>query len=424
MPDMNVLRILIVVALVAHYVVELTASLLNLRSLGPEPPPEFRGAVDEVTYRRTGEYTRARTTLGIAHDTAGLIALFGFWWLGGFEWLDRVSRGIGVGPIVTGLIYLGALALASWVLRLPFRLFGTFVLEARFGFNRMSGRTFWADIAKGLVLSTVLGALLLAGVLTLFQRAGDGAWIWCWVMTAGVTVAMQFVAPVWILPMFNRFQPLEDGELREAILGYARSVAFPLESISVMDGSRRTTKGNAFLTGFGRHKRIALFDTLVGRQSVDELIAIVAHEIGHYKQRHLQRGLGIALLHMGVVFWLVSVVLDYQALYGAFFVTTSSTYVGLVLFGVLFGPLELPLGILANVVSRRYEYQADAFAARTTKGPDALVSALKKLSADHLAHLTPHPFSVWLHDSHPPLRDRIAALAHSGDQSDKEGVPV
>ena len=421
MPDTSVLRLLIVVALGAHYVVELSASLLNLRSLGAEPPAELRGAVDKVTYRRTGEYTRARTTLGVVHDTAGLIALFGFWWLGGFEWLDRIARGIGVGPIVTGLIYFGALAVASWLIRLPFRLFGTFVLEARFGFNRTSARTFWTDIAKGFVLSTVLGALLLAGVLTLFQRTGDSAWIWCWVMTAGVTVAMQFVAPVWILPMFNQFRPLEDSELREAILSYARSVAFPLESISVMDGSRRTTKGNAFLTGFGRHKRIALFDTLVGRQSVDELVAIVAHEIGHSKRRHVQRGLGIALLHMGVVFWLVSIALDYEALYRAFFVTTSSTHVGLVLFGVLFGPLDLPLGVLTNAASRRYEYQADAFAAKTTKAPDALISALKKLSADHLAHLTPHPFSVWLHDSHPPLRDRIAALSNFRD---KEGVPV
>lgn len=397
-------------ALLVEYALQLATDLLNVRALDPRLPAEFRDVYDPERYRRSQQYTRVRTRFGILVATLELAALLGLWFAGGFGWLDDRVRTTGAGPIVRGLLFIGALVVARALLALPFRIWSTFVIETRFGFNRTTPRTFVADLVKGAALGIVLGAPLLAAILWFFEAAGRFAWLWAWLATAVFVVVVQFIAPTWIMPLFNRFTPLRDGALREAILAYARAVGFPLEGVFVIDGSRRSTKANAFFTGFGRHKRIALFDTLIGTLALRELVAVVAHEIGHYKRRHVLTGLVLAIAQAGVVFFLLSRFLDAHGLYRAFFVARPSVYAGLVFFALLYTPLDLVLSVLGNALSRRHEYQADAFAAETTGDGAQLADGLKRLSADSLSNLTPHRLQVVMHHSHPPVLERIRAL--------------
>ncbi len=406
---MNVYGVLVLGALLFDHALGLVADLLNLRALSPEAPEGLRDVYDPERYRRSQEYTRARTRFSFWPATFHLAVLLVFWFAGGFGALDRWLRAFELGPIATGLLFIGALALARTLLDLPFRWWSTFVIEERFGFNKTTPRTFWLDTAKGLALAVVLGGPLLAAILWFFERAGSSAWLLAWLVTALFTLFVQFVAPTWIFPLFNKFQPLEDGELRRAVLDYARRVAFPLEGLFVIDGSRRSTKANAFFTGFGKKKRVALYDTLIAKHGVDELVAIVAHEIGHYKRGHILKGLVLSILHAGVVFFLLSLVLERRGLFEAFG-TAPSTYAGLVFFGMLYAPVELVLSLFVQAFSRKNEFEADAFARETTGRPERLIDALKRLSADNLSNLTPHPFYVKLHYSHPPLIERVAAL--------------
>jgi STE24 endopeptidase len=407
---MNAYGAIVLAALVAKFALDVAADLLNLRALRPELPAEFQDVYDPERYRRAQEYTRTRTRFGLVPATVDLAVLLAFWFAGGFGALDVAVRALGRGPIATGLLYVAALGLGAMLLRLPFRWWSTFVIEARFGFNTTTPRTFWTDVVKGLVLAAALGGVLLAAVLWVFEHAGRSAWLWGWLATTLFIVVVQYVAPTWIMPLFNRFTPLDAGGLREAILGYARRVDFPLEEVFVIDGSRRSTKGNAFFTGFGKRKRIALFDTLVRSLSTPELVAVVAHEVGHYKRRHVLVGMVLAVVQTGVMFLLLSLVLDRPGLFTAFRVAEPSVYVGLVLFGLLVAPLDLVLSMALHVLSRRHEFEADAFAVETTGSGERLATALKRLSADSLSNLTPHPLYVFLPYSHPPLRDRIEAL--------------
>jgi STE24 endopeptidase len=351
---------------------------------------------------------------GLVRATIGLAIVLAWWQGGGFNWLDEMIRPLGLGPVVTGLIYVGALVIGSAALGLPFRVYSTFVIEHRYGFNRTTVATFVGDVAKGLAIGVGLGGALLAVVLLFFESAGPLAWLWCWAAGALFILAVQFVTPTWIMPLFNTFTPLQSGELREAILAYSTAADFPLKGIFVVDGSRRSSKANAFFTGLGRDRRIGLFDTLVARHSVAELVAIVAHEIGHYKLRHIWKNLALGIAHLGVVFFVLSLFLSQAGLFDAFYMDERSVYAGLVFFGLLFTPVDLALSVLLNLVSRRHEFEADAFAATTTGGGEPLIAALKALAADNLTNLTPHPLHVFLHDSHPPVAQRIARLRALG----------
>ncbi|MEW6073627.1 MAG: M48 family metallopeptidase [Planctomycetota bacterium] len=407
---MNIYAIVVLLALLGEYALHLTADLLNLRALRPELPSEFRDVYDAARYRRSQEYTRVRTRFGFLPATVELAALLAFWLAGGFRWLDDLLRGLGRGPIVTGLLFIAALVLAKVALGLPIGIYSTFGIEARFGFNKTTPRTFVLDHLKGLLLTVVLGVPLVAAVLWFFTAAGGYAWLWCWLATTAFSLVIHFVAPTWILPLFNRFTPLEAGELRDAVLAYARQVSFPLAGLFVIDGSRRSTKANAFFTGFGRHKRVALYDTLVASHSVPELVAVIAHEVGHYRRKHIVKSLVLGIAHAGVVFYLLSIFLTHAGLFAAFGIENPSVHAGLVFFGLLFAPLDLVLSFFLQRWSRKNELEADAFARETTGSGGPLAAALKKLSADNLSNLTPHPFYVALHHSHPPLRERVEAL--------------
>jgi len=223
------------------------------------------------------------------------------------------------------------------------------------------------------------------------------------------------VAPLWILPLFNRFTPLPEGDLRAAILGYTDRVGFPVGSLFQIDGSRRSTHTNAYVAGLGRFRRIALFDTLIARHSVPELVAVVAHEVGHWRKRHIAVGMALSILHTGVMLFLLSRFLQSEGLFAAFRVDAPSVYGALTFFGLLYAPVSLALSVLMHWVSRRNEYAADRFAAESTGSPEAMVTALKKLSRDNLSNLTPHPLAVWLRYSHPPVLERIRALRGLGE---------
>ena len=407
---MNTFAIIILFALVLEFSLELTGNILNLKALRSELPPILQGIYKPEDYRKSQEYIRINTRFGLVDSSFTLLLLVAFWFSGGFDWLDQVVRGWDFIPIVTGLLYTGILVFAYSLIKLPLSIYHTFVIEERFGFNRTTPRTFFLDRVKGLVLALLFGGVLLAAILALFNYAGSYAWLYCWAIVIVFSLAMQYIVPSLIMPLFNKFSPLESGGLKEAILRYARSVDFPVKNVFVMDGSKRSSKSNAFFTGFGRNKRIALFDTLIAQHNIPEMVAVLAHEIGHYKKKHVLQGLIISILHTGVLLFLLSLFLDSPGLFQAFYMTNQSVYAGLLFFSLLYTPIELALSIVLQVISRKNEYEADRFAAETIDEPRSLVDALKKLSSTNLSNLTPHPFYVFLNYSHPPLLQRVQAI--------------
>lgn len=407
---MNIFIIIILAAIIIDFTLGIISNRLNLNALSTELPDEFEGVYDEDTYAKSQEYTRVNTKFGFVTGTFDLTLLLVFWFAGGFNWLDQWARGFEFGVIGTGLIFIGALILAKTIISLPFGIYSTFVIEERFGFNKTDAKIFVMDRLKGLLLTIIIGAPLLAGIIAFFEYGGTWAWVYAWLAVTAFSLVMQYIAPTWIMPLFNKFEPLEDGELRQAIETYADEVDFPLQGIYVMDGSKRSSKSNAFFTGFGKNKRIALFDTLIENHTTEELVAVLAHEIGHFKKKHIVKNMTISILHTGIMFALLSIFLQVPALFEAFFMEQMSVYAGLLFFGMLYSPVETILGIFMQMMSRKHEYEADHYAASTIQQPEEMVNVLKKLSKDNLSNLTPHPFYVFLNYSHPPALQRISAI--------------
>lgn len=407
---MNTIAAVVLIFLVFEFALRLIADGLNLKAFRNEVPEAFRDSYKPERYGTAQAYLRARTRLGWCSGAFLLAATLVFWFGGGFGWVDHRVRALGLGSVPAGLVYVGAIAMLRGILSLPFRIYSVFVIETRFGFNTTGWKTFLLDGIKTTLLSLAIGGTILSLVLYLFEHTGSFSWLYCWVGISFLMLCIQFIAPRWILPMFNTYTPLEAGDLRSAIQKYARSVRFPLENIFVMDGSRRSTKSNAFFTGFGRHRRAALFDTLVASHSTSELLAVFAHEVGHFKKHHITTSLVLGVLQTGAFFFLFSRVVSGSALFHAFGVEQPSVYAGLVLFVFLCAPLDLPLGVILNAWSRRREHEADRFAVETTGDHRSLVQALKKLSSHNLSNLTPHRLYVFLNYTHPPLLDRIRAI--------------
>ena len=407
---MNTVGIFIIAALIIEFALRRLSEALNLRSASAEVPDAFKDLYDSQRYARAQDYLKARTRLAWISSCVFLAATLAFWVAGGFGFLDDGVRSLGYGPILSGLIYVGLILLGRSILAVPLQAYTVFVIEERFGFNRTNFKTFLADGVKALAVSGLIGGSLLSGVLALFEYAGSRAWWFGWALVVVFTAGVQFVMPRFILPLFNKFTPLEEGELRAAIFRYVRSLRFPLENVFVMDGSRRSTKSNAFFTGFGKHRRIVLFDTLIRAHTTPELVAILAHETGHYRKKHILKNLAFAAVHSGALLFTFSFTLRFPILFEAFFVEQPSVYAGLVLFSLLLRPFDLLLDLLLNMVSRSHEREADRFAVETTHDKNALVSALKKLSADNLSNLSPHPLHVALSYSHPPIQQRLRSI--------------
>ena len=412
--EINGYFLFIAITVIGFYLLEVVSSLLNLKALKPELPSEFEDVFDNEKYAQSQAYTRETTKFGLIESTFSLIVFLLFWWLGGFQWLDAQVRGFGFGfgPIATGLAFVAALMVGGQILSLPFNLYDTFVIEEKFGFNKMTGKTFVTDFVKNLILSAVLGLPIFALLLYLFQNPafGNVAWLVAWIATTVFQLFLLFVYPKWILPMFNKFVPLEDGELRQGIEVMAKKCDFPLTGIFEMDGSKRSTKSNAYFAGFGKHKKIALFDTLIKKHTVPELVAVLAHEIGHFKKKHILKTLILGILQMGFIFYLLGLFLNNRSLFDAFGVRETSVYLSFIFFSFLLSPLSKLIGVGMAIFSRKNEFEADAFAVDVTGSAMPLITALKSLSKENLSNLTPHPFYVFINYSHPPMTERLAAL--------------
>ena len=407
---MNIYATIILITIIFSFVLDLISNLLNLKALDPKLPKEFADVFDAEKYSKSQQYTKVNTRFGFITSIFSLVLTLVFWFAGGFNYLDEIVRSWNLHFIWTGLLFIAILMFAKSFISLPFSIYQTFVIEEKFGFNKTTVKTFILDIVKGLGLGIALGGPLLAGLLAFFQYSGNYAWLYAWGATTVFSLIVQFIAPTWIMPLFNKFTPLEEGELRQTIMDYAKKVNFSLQNLFVMDGSKRSSKSNAFFTGFGKRKRIALFDTLIEKHTVKELLLVLAHEIGHYKKKHIIKSMVISIFHMGVMFYLLSIFLNHKGLFDAFYMQDMSIYTGLIFFGMLYSPVEMILSIFMQIFSRKNEYEADSYAAETTKDSQSMIDALKKLSVDNLSNLTPHPFYVFLNYSHPPVLQRINAL--------------
>jgi len=400
----------VITTLLGYYLLDCTAKFLNLRSLRQEVPKEFQDVYDADRFRRSQEYTRLNTQFDLVTSTIELGILLLFWTIGGFEELDRSVRIFHFQPVTNGLIYFAILAAGQAALMLPFRIYHTFVIEQRFGFNRTTIKTFVADRLKEWLIAGLVTGLLAFVVLSLFQAFGLHAWLICWICTAVISVILVYIAPTVVLPLFFKTSAVPEGPLRERVTELAAREKFPIRELLVIDGSRRSSKANAFFTGFGSNKRIALYDTLINTHTVPELLAVLAHEVGHYKKHHIFRHFVFGQFNLLLLFLGASVCISRPELFTAFGVTNRSYYVGLVLYLILIQPFGALFGVLGNYLSRRDEFEADRFAAETIGNPTPLITALKRLSKESLSNLTPHPLLVSLHFTHPPVLERVLAL--------------
>ena len=374
---MNYFLLIILAVLIGTYVLDLIVDTLNVRNVKTALPEEFEGYYDTDKYKKSQEYLRENTRFGIITDTITTPITIAFILLGGFDTVDQFARGFNLGSILTGLIFTGALLLALQILLIPFSIYSTFVIEEKYGFNKTTPKTFILDILKSWLLIALIGGIVLSAVLWFFEKAGPWAWLYCWIAVTILQVFLMFIAPVVIMPIFNKFIPLEESELKQAIEAYARSQEFKLKGIFTMDGSKRSTKTNAFFTGFGRFRRIVLFDTLIEKHAVKELVSILAHEMGHYKKKHVLKSIFISILTTGLMFYILSLFINNRELFAAFKMQEISIYASLLFFGFLYSPIQMVLSIFGNMVSRRHEYDADIYAVNTYKDPVSIITALK-----------------------------------------------
>jgi len=407
---MNTWLLAVIVIISLSFLLETWVSTLNVKALTPHLPKEFEDIYSKDEYRKSQDYTRANTTLGLVENSWSTVITLTFLLIGGFNHIDLWARGFGLGELPTGLIYIGILAVLSFIISLPFSIYSTFTIEEKFGFNRTTLKTYILDIVKGTALAILIGGPLLALILWFFMETGKYGWLYCWIGVVAFSIIIQFLAPVLIMPLFNKFTPLEDGSLKDRIHTYADEQDFKIQGIFTMDGSKRSSKLNAFFTGFGRFKKIVFFDTLVDKLSEEEIVAVLAHEMGHFKLRHIVKMIISSVLQTGVMFYLLSLFLSMPEISRALGIETPSIYSAVLFFGFVYSPVNLLVSIVFNVVSRKHEFEADNYAAATTSMPESLISSLKKLSQANLSNLTPHPLNVFIHYSHPPLLKRIESL--------------
>jgi STE24 endopeptidase len=414
MNDWNFLALIILIGIFLLWKLELAATLLNLKAFPNSVPKPLADLMDLEKLDKARAYLRINARFGILQSTLSLVVLISFWALGGFGWLDSLARSLAESTVVAGLIFLSLLFLGQGLISLPFAIYDTFVIEQKFGFNRATPATFVMDRLKGILLAAVIGLPLAAAILWIFGNISN-AWLWAWALVTSFQLILTYLAPSLIMPLFNKFTPMPEGDLKHDIEKLGERCGFPLTGVFVMDGSKRSTKANAFFTGLGKRKKIALFDTLVEKSTREELLGVLAHEIGHFRCGHIKQRLAVGILQSAVIFFLLGLATDpngkfARLLFDAFGVAEISPHVGLVLFSILLDPVSKALAVLANAWSRRHEFEADAYAAKVTGNGAALADALKKMTADHLSHPTPTPLRVWLDHSHPPLIQRLAAL--------------
>lgn len=391
------------------FILERVLDILNLKNWSPQLPKVLEGIYEEEKYFKSQEYQREKYRLSFFSSTLSFAGSFLMIYLGGFAWLDEYVRNYTEHPIALALLFFGIIMLASSVISLPFSYYSTFVIEEKYGFNRTTLKTFLLDLIKGGMLSVLLGGGILALLIWIYLQTTTNFWWMAWAVVAAFMVFMNMFYSSLIVPMFNKQTPLEEGELRDAIREFSQKVGFQLDNIFVMDGSKRSSKGNAYFSGLGAKKRIVLFDTLINELSTEEVVAVLAHEIGHYKKKHTLSGMIFSLLQTGFLFYLFSLFVGNPLLSEALGAEQVAFHLGLIAFGILFSPISTFIGLGMNLWSRKNEYEADEFAKENYSG-QALGSGLIRLSVSALSNLTPHKAYVFFYYSHPTLLQRLKAI--------------
>jgi len=399
----------IISIIILDYLLDRYLDFLNTKTRNSNLPDELKGIYDEDKYRKSIEYEIVNSKFGFITSSLDFALILGMLFLGGFAYVDTLAGTFTINPIYKAIVFFAMLGIASDLIHIPFSIYDTFVIEQRFGFNKTTAKIFIFDKLKGYLLSAIIGFPLLFALLWFYYKTTDMFWIYAWGITSFVTIFFVMFYSNLIVPLFNKQEPLEEGELKSEINTFAQKVGFKLKNIFKIDGSKRSTKANAYFTGLGSKKRIVLFDTLIKELNSKEIVAVLAHEIGHYKHKHTRQGILISLIQMGVTFFLVSIFLAFPALSQALGVNQPSFHIGIIAFGILYNPISLIIGLAMNILSRKNEYQADNFVKENFE-PEHLASALKKLSVNNLSNLTPHPVYVYFHYSHPTLLQRIRAL--------------
>lgn len=393
----------------ASYVFEQLLEYINLKARRTDIPDEIASFYDRERYVKSLNYNEELTRFSFFSSAFSFAVSMAMLLGGGFGWLDDFLRLYVRNETTLALAFFGILMLASDLLSLPFQLYSTFGIEEKYGFNKTTYQTFFLDKVKGYFLAALIGAPLLSLLIYFIQTLGPSFWIWFAIVSSGFILFLNMFYTSLILPLFNKLTPLPDGELKSAIQDFAARVDFPLDNVYVIDGSKRSSKANAFFSGIGRKKKIVLYDTLIQKHSLDELVAVLAHEVGHFKKKHIIRGLVLSVLQVFFTLFVLSIMVYDENLSLALGGSQLSIHLNLIAFSILFAPISGITGLLMNMYSRKNEFEADAYASETFSG-SALADALKKLSVDSLSNLYPHPLYVFFHYSHPPLLKRLAAI--------------
>jgi STE24 endopeptidase len=400
---------ILIAILVLNFIIDEVLDILNSKHFNDAIPDELVDVYDKEEYEKSQDYKKTNARFSTITGLFSLVLTLAFFFLDGFKLVDELARSYSSNSIVIALIFFGIIIIGSDIITTPFSYYKTFVIEERFGFNKSTKKLFIVDKVKGLLMSVVIGGGLLALVVWFYQFAGTNFWVYAWVLIAVFSVFMNLFYSKLIVPLFNKQKPLEEGELKSAIEKYSKSVGFKLQNIFVINGSKRSTKANAYFSGFGSQKRITLYDTLINDLEIDEIVAVLAHEVGHYKRKHIIFNLCSSILLTGFTLWLLSLFVSLNIFSEALGVAIPSFHIGLIVFGVLYSPISDLTGLCMNLFSRKFEYQADNYA-KETFAAKPLVTSLKKLSKNSLSNLTPHPAYVFMHYSHPTLLQRVQNL--------------
>ncbi|MGJ8685520.1 MAG: M48 family metallopeptidase [Nonlabens sp.] len=407
--DATTLFYIIIGILVFDFVLDQFLGYLNYTWYFKDVPAALQDVYDAEEYAKSQEYKKTNYRFSLLSGTISFIAILIFLSLDGFAVIDNWARSIVDHEILVGLLFFTVIAAAGEIISLPFSYYSTFVIEEKFGFNKTTLKTFVLDKIKGWLLTAILGGGILSLVIVCYNWAGANFWWYVWILIFAISLLMNMFYARWFVPLFNKQTPLEEGSLKAAIASYAQGVGFQLDKIFVIDGSKRSTKANAYFSGFGSEKRVTLYDTLVSKLTEEEIVAVLAHEVGHYKRKHIIYNLIASTITTGFTLWLFSIFVDSAMLSEALGVTIPSFHVGLVAFGLLYSPISTVTGILMSSLSRKFEYEADAYARDTYEG-EPLINALKKLNKTSLSNLTPHPAYVFFNYSHPTLYQRMMAM--------------
>ncbi|WP_339648331.1 M48 family metallopeptidase [uncultured Salegentibacter sp.] len=400
---------IIIAIIIIDFIIDKILDTLNAKHFDDAIPQELSDVYNKDEYEKSQRYKKERYRFGIITSTFSVLLTLGFIIFDGFAWVDDIARNFTDNAILVALIFFGIIMIGSDILTTPFSWYSTFVIEEKYGFNKTTKKTFFLDKIKGWFMMIILGGGILALIVWFYQFAGNDFWWYAWILVAVFSIFLNMFYAKLIVPLFNKQSPLKEGSLRTKIETYAKSVGFTLDNIFIIDGSKRSTKANAYFSGFGKEKRITLFDTLVKDLEEEEIVAVLAHEVGHYKKNHIIVNLLASILTTGFTLWLLSLFVGSPALSQALGVEEPSFHIGLIAFGILYSPISEITGLLMNYLSRKFEYQADNYA-KNTYGAEPLISSLKKLTKNSLSNLTPHKAYVFMHYSHPTLLQRFRNL--------------